>query len=86
MATSGITKLEIENWLKSYVARLLDMEAGQVDAGMDLDRFGLNSAAVVSMIGELEDWLKLELSPSLLFEYTTIDAVATYLHHQSAQK
>jgi acyl carrier protein len=86
MASTGTTKLEIENWLKSYVAKLLDKDGGQVDVHMDLDRFGLNSAEVVSMIGELEDWLKVELSPSLLFEHTTIDAVSTYLHKQIAQR
>jgi acyl carrier protein len=86
MANSSVTKLEIENWLKSYVAKMLGVDAGKVDVKTNLDRFGLNSAVVVSMIGELEDWLKLELSPSLFFEHTTIEAVATYLHKQSTQK
>lgn len=86
MSAPRITKDEIQTWLQSYISKLLDVEPAKVDVHMELDRFGLNSAGVVSMIGELEEWLKVDLSPSLLFEHTTIDAVAAHLQSLMASR
>jgi acyl carrier protein len=86
MSAPRVTKDEIQTWLQSYISKLLDTGTEEVGVHMELDRFGLNSAGVVSMIGELEEWLKVELSPSLLFEHTTIDAVAAHLHSLMASR
>ncbi len=43
----------------------------------------LDSLAVVSLSGELGVWLKRKLSPNLVYEYTTIKALAQHLAQQS---
>jgi acyl carrier protein len=46
---------------------------------MTFARLGLDSANSVFLIVELEDWLGLELTPDLLFEYPTIGELARHL-------
>jgi len=82
MTTTAIfapTSAGIANWCRHYVANLLDMAVDKVDANTEFDRFGLDSAMAVAMILELEEHLGGEVSPSLLFEYTTIAALADHL-------
>lgn len=69
----------IADWCRHYVANLLDMPVERIDANTEFDRFGLDSAMAVAMILELEEHLGGEVSPSLLFEYTTIAALADHL-------
>jgi acyl carrier protein len=69
----------IQNWIASYIAKLLDVSPEQVDVQMSFERYGLDSSAVVSLIGDLEHWLKIDLSPALLFDYPTIEELARYL-------
>ncbi len=69
----------IAEWCRHYVARLLDMPAERIDAETEFDRFGLDSAMAVAMILDLEEQLGTEVSPSLLFEYTSIATLAGHL-------
>lgn len=73
------TQAQISNWIKNYLADILEVEAEQVDENYEFERFGLNSSAAVSLVGDLEEWLGFELSPSLFFEYNTIAQVSNYL-------
>lgn len=73
------TQTDISTWIKNYLAELLDIEAAEIDETYDFDRFGLNSSAAVSLIGDLEEWLNFELSPSLFFEFSTIEQVSAHL-------
>ena len=45
---------------------------------------GLDSASSAYFIVELEEWLGLELSPELVFDYPTITQLARYLVEQQA--
>jgi acyl carrier protein len=82
--TSTVTQSQVSTWIADYIAKTLDMPSAEVDRAMDLENLGLNSALVVSMIGDLEDWLGVELSPAIVFEYRTIDAIASYLADEMA--
>lgn len=73
------TQAQISNWIKQYMAELLEVEVSEIDETYEFDRFGLNSSAAVSLIGDLEEWLDHELSPSLFFEFNTIDSVSAHL-------
>lgn len=63
----------------SFVARLLDEKKEAIDAEAEFDRLGLDSAMAVAMIFDLEEWLGIELSPSLLFDHTTIARLSAHL-------
>ncbi|BAC89878.1 acyl carrier protein [Gloeobacter violaceus] len=85
MTDIPVSQSAIAEWMKAYIGDFLNVDAQQVDVQTDFERFGLDSAIVVSLISELEEWLELELSPALLFEYPTIDSMAEHLYHQKRQ-
>lgn len=67
---------EIVAWCASYIGRVLDIEAADVQPDAEIERFGLDSAIVTSMLIELEEWLEVEIPPSLLFEHGTLRSMA----------
>ncbi len=70
---------EIQTWMAAYVAELLGIQAEEVEMNLPFDRYGLDSSAAVGMTGDMEDWLGLELDPTLLYDYPTIAALAQHL-------
>jgi acyl carrier protein len=58
---------------------MLDIERAEIDIGAPFSAFGLDSLKAVSLAGELETWLGRSLPPTLLWDYPTIDALATHL-------
>ncbi len=77
------TAAEIQVWLISYLAELLEISLDEVDATISLHRYGLDSAVAVGLTGDLEDWLGRELDPTLLYDYPTINALVQHLAKKS---
>jgi acyl carrier protein len=77
---------DIQTWIVSYVAQLLDIPTQQVNITLGFDSYGLDSSAVVSLIGDLEYWLKIDLSPAILFDYPTIESLSQYLFEEVSKK
>ncbi len=50
-----------------------------VDPDAKFARLGLDSANSLYLIVELEEWLAIELTPDLVFEYPTIAELARHL-------
>ena len=73
---------EIQTWLVSYLAELLEIEPDEVDVTIPFDRYGLDSSAAVELSGDLEDWLGRELDPTLLYDYPTVEALAKHLSEE----
>lgn len=73
------TSQEIQTWLTSYIAKLLRMKPEQIDITIPFDGYGLDSAKLALMTSDLEDWLGQELNSDLLYDYSTIEALAQYL-------
>jgi acyl carrier protein len=74
-----MTSEVIENWLVTHVAALLQTTCDEIDPQEPFDRYGLDSAEAIGLTGELEDWLQCPISPTLLYDYPTIEALATHL-------
>jgi acyl carrier protein len=70
---------EIEDWLVTYLAPLLSVHADEIDRRRPFAEYGLDSLAAVTLSGELERWLGRELSPTLVWDYPTIEALARHL-------
>ncbi|TDQ43896.1 FAD-dependent oxidoreductase [Actinorugispora endophytica] len=67
---------EIREWLLDRIAA----EAGErIDPHAPLDDYLLDSLAVAEVQGQLSDWLGFRVSPTLLLELPTADAVALHL-------
>ncbi|HEX8065556.1 MAG TPA: type I polyketide synthase [Thermoleophilaceae bacterium] len=70
---------EIERWLADAIAARARIPAADVDRDAPFESFGLDSAAVVDVAGELGERLGRELPETLLFDRPTIAGVAAHL-------
>jgi acyl carrier protein len=73
------TTAEIQAWLVSYFADLVEIEQDEVDVTVPFKRFGLDSSAAIILIGDLENWLECQIDPTLTYDYPTIKALAQHL-------
>lgn len=69
----------IQDWLVFYLAEKLEIDSQNIDIDMTFDRYGLDSAVAVNLAADLEDFLGRRLSPTLAYDYSTINALAQYL-------
>lgn len=77
---------EIQAWLVGQVAALTFVEPSKVDVNAPFNSYGLSSRDAVMLSGDLEEWLNRRLSPTLVYEYPTITALAEHLGNQSNQQ
>nr|WP_268890156.1 acyl carrier protein [Gloeocapsopsis dulcis] len=73
------TAAEIQAWIVSYLADLLEINPDEIDTTIPFDRYGLDSAVVVGLTGDLEAWLDSKLDPTLIYDYPTIEGLARHL-------
>jgi acyl carrier protein len=69
----------LERWLTALIGDLLEIPPEQIDVTVRLDRYGLDSAAALSVVDSLERHLGRELDPTLLYDYPTIAALVRHL-------
>lgn len=70
---------EIQQWLTEYLAFLLDEKPEAVNLQLTFDSHGIDSAAAVSLVADLEDWLGLELDPTVVYDYPSVPELANHL-------
>jgi acyl carrier protein len=69
----------LERWLIARLAEELGEEEQTLDPTVELSSYGLDSMSALVLTGELEEWLEIELPSTLVWDYTTIRALAGYL-------
>ncbi|MEQ8756845.1 MAG: acyl carrier protein [Coleofasciculus sp. G1-WW12-02] len=69
----------IQNWMVNQLVEQLSLDAKNIDVTEPLTRYGLDSIDAVTIVGELEDWLEVELPSTLFWDYPTIEKSAQYL-------
>jgi chlorinating enzyme len=77
------TASEIEAWLISYLAELLELEGDEIEVNSSFQSYGLSSAEGVGLIGDLGDLLGNSLNPALLYEYPNIATLSAKLAKQA---
>jgi acyl carrier protein len=79
-SNSNLNELEaVQTWLVNKLSEQLSLEPTTVSITEPLTRYGLDSIDAVTMVGELEDWLDLELPSTLFWDSPTIEKAAKYL-------
>lgn len=73
------TAEEIEQWIITYLAEMLEISTHEIEADVPFDTYGLDSSAAVGLTGDLEDWLNREVDPTILYDYPTVERLADYL-------
>jgi acyl carrier protein len=69
----------IQSWLTTRLAEQLGLASEAIDVQKPFAEYGLDSMVGVFLAGDLEEWLGLKLSPTVLWEYPTTEALAHYL-------
>ncbi len=70
---------EIQNWLVSYLAKLLETTPNEIDVKISFNRYGLDSYMTVGLIADLEVWLGCNLKPTVMYNYPNIESLARHL-------
>ena len=73
------TKQAIAQWLSNYLSELLRIDIAQVDTALTFDDYGIDSRDALGMIGELGDWLGLDLDSSIIYDHQSIDELSNHL-------
>jgi len=83
LAQTDVTMLDVqkeyERWLIAHLAREAGIKPEEIDTKVPFSRYGLDSVAALTLVGDLERELRLELSPTLPYEYPTPEALAQHL-------
>jgi acyl-CoA synthetase (AMP-forming)/AMP-acid ligase II/acyl carrier protein len=69
----------IEAWLTSELARLVNVNATEIDTSAPFARYGLSSLMAVSMTTDLGLWMGRDLDATLLWDYPSIETLARHL-------
>ena len=69
----------IQDWLRENLAQRLGIPISEIDIYEPFASSGLNSVAAVSLSADLEDWLNIKLSPTIVYDYPNIAELAAYL-------
>jgi acyl carrier protein len=76
------TEAEIRQWMTERLARQLKVAVSDIDAERKFDAYGLDSRTAIQVSGELEKAVERRLSPALLIEHRSINAVARELSRE----
>ena len=76
---SDVGKEEIEAWLISKIAQKVSMSPHRVERHQPFSSFGIDSIAAVSLVGDMEEWTGCRLSPTLMYDYPNIEALARHV-------
>ncbi|MBR8830412.1 MAG: 2-succinylbenzoate--CoA ligase [Chroococcopsis gigantea SAG 12.99] len=70
---------KIAIWLVNKIAQNIGVEPREINVKEPLISYGLDSLQAIRLSAELEDWLGVKLSPTLAYDYPTIEVLADYL-------
>ena len=69
----------LREWLVQQLSAQLDLPASQVDPDKDFESYGLDSRVGIQISGKLEKLLERRLSPAVLYEHSSINALVDHL-------
>lgn len=70
---------QIQAWIVSHMAALLDVREAQIDASRTFEQYGLDSIAAVALLSDLGVWLGKDLDTNLIDRDATIASLSTQL-------
>ncbi len=75
----AVDRAEIEDWLIERIAARLRLPPAQVRVTTPFIEFGMGSVDAVEIAAELERWLGRRMSPTAIYNYPNIAALAQWL-------
>src|SRR5690606_8299945 len=75
---------EARNRLRAALAERLRLDPDVIDPAEPFERYGLDSVGAAALVAELSDWLGCPMSPVVVWESPTVDALAAHLSGRAA--
>lgn len=69
----------IKTWLLTKIAEHIQISPIEIDIHQPLAQYGLNSLTAVRISGQLQEWLGREFSPTLLYDYPTLESLTQHI-------
>jgi acyl carrier protein len=69
----------IQSWLTTQLAEHLGLAPEDIDVRKPCTEYGVDSMVGVFLAGDLEAWLGVQLSPTVLWDYPTTEALSHFL-------
>lgn len=79
----AINETTIKNWLVTWIAKELELPESEINTSNSLLEYSLSSMTAMMLVGDLEEWLKIEIVPTLVWDYPSIDALVEYLSEEA---
>ncbi len=76
----------IRQTISSFICNELNVDIEDIDPETNLGAYGLGSTAATILTGIMEDTYELKLSPLLVFDYPTIDALSAAIGAQIGEQ
>jgi acyl carrier protein len=74
---------EIESWIKQWISTETGTPITDIDTDTNFANFGMSSSQGILFSGDLSDWSGLNLDPSLVWDYPTIELLSAYVESVS---
>ena len=76
---ASMTSEQMSDWLRERIARDIGQDPDSVDPAASFDRLGIDSLALLGVIGDLAGELDIEIETSVLFDHPSIEALSNHL-------
>ncbi len=76
------SRVELLEKLKELVGKVLRLDPQVIEEDADTSEYGFDSVTFTTLANELNTTLGLETTPAVLFEYTTLEKLADFLHKE----
>ncbi len=74
-----LDQVAIATWLRSEIARLLEIPPDSIDTAESFESYGMASSDALFLSGDLSEYLGVELSATLAWDHPTIDELSELL-------
>ena len=79
MIKENMTFETISEWLQESIAKELNEKPESISLTKSFPSFGLDSVIIVTLSVDLENWLGVELDPTIFYEFSSIEEITNWL-------
>ncbi len=85
MESAPITSAAIRSWLVVRIAEILESPAEEVDVDVHFNGLGMDSLSLLTLTGDLAQWLDRDLASTVFLKHPTIAQLSHYLASTTAE-
>ncbi|MET8759909.1 acyl carrier protein [Lentzea sp. NPDC004782] len=84
--TGPVTEETLRRWLVGYLADQMKVDESEVDPEREFEAYGLDSRVGLQLSGKLEKILERRLSPGLVYQHHSINALIAHLMRSEVER